>query len=89
MAAKGYPGTYDKGSEIRGLDAARADPGVEIFHAGTSATATRIARRWRPRARRHGAGRHRRRGQARAYAAVDKIDWPEGFCRHDIGSRAT
>jgi phosphoribosylamine--glycine ligase len=88
MATKGYPGAYDKGSEIRGLDAAGADPKVEIFHAGTRRDDTRIladgGRVLGVTARGHTITEAR----TLAYAAIDKIDWPQGFCRHDIGARA-
>ena len=88
MAAKGYPGAYDKGSEIKGLDAAGADPNVEIFHAGTKRDGERIladgGRVLGVTAR----GKSIAEAKSRAYAAIDKIDWPEGFCRHDIGWRA-
>ena len=88
MAAQGYPGTPLKGSVIRGLDRAAAVEGVEIFHAGTArkdgavvATGGRVLN---VTAR----GRDVAEAQARAYRAVDLIDWPEGFCRRDIGWRA-
>jgi phosphoribosylamine--glycine ligase len=88
MAAKGYPGPYAKGSEIKGLDAAGADPQVQIFHAGTRSEGGRIladgGRVLGVTARDHSVEAAR----AHAYAAVDKIDWPEGFCRRDIGWRA-
>jgi phosphoribosylamine--glycine ligase len=88
MAAKGYPGNYAKGTEIKGLDAAGADPDVEIFHAGTKREGPRIladgGRVLGVTAR----GPDIKEAQARAYAAVDKIDWPGGFCRRDIGWRA-
>jgi phosphoribosylamine--glycine ligase len=77
-----------KGSEIKGLYAAGADPDVEIFHAGTRREGARIladgGRVLGVTAR----GRDIRQAQVRAYAAVDKIDWPEGFCRREIGNRA-
>ncbi len=86
---RAIPAPTPKGSEIRGLDAAAALPDVEIFHAGTRREGGRIRRRRRPRARRHRARRRpSREAQARAYEAVDRIDWPEGFCRRDIGWRA-
>jgi phosphoribosylamine--glycine ligase len=89
MAAKGYPGTCDKGSEIKGLDAAAADPNVQIFHAGTKRVGGRIiadgGRVLGVTAR----GDTIAEAKALAYAAIDKIDWPQGFCRHDIGFRAT
>jgi phosphoribosylamine---glycine ligase len=88
MAAKGYPGTYAKGTEIKGLDAAASDPDVEIFHAGTKSEGGRIladgGRVLGVTARGTGIGEAR----SRAYAAIDKIDWPDGFCRRDIGWRA-
>jgi phosphoribosylamine--glycine ligase len=87
MAARGYPGAYQKGSEIRGLKAAAA-PGVQIFHAGTKRDGARIladgGRVLGVTAR----GRDIKQAQSRAYAAVDRIDWKEGFCRRDIGWRA-
>ncbi len=88
MAAKGYPGDYAKGSVINGLDAAAALPGVEIFHAATE----RTDGQWTATGGRvlsvTALGANVAEAQARAYAAVDKIDWPEGFCRRDIGWRA-
>ncbi|MDP2621837.1 MAG: phosphoribosylamine--glycine ligase [Hyphomicrobiales bacterium] len=88
MAANGYPGSYEKGSEIRGLEDAGADPDVMIFHAGTRRSDGRIladgGRVLNVTAR----GRSVAEAQTRAYSAVDKIDWPEGFCRRDIGWRA-
>jgi phosphoribosylamine---glycine ligase len=88
LAAKGYPGKYEKGTEIRSLNAAAADPDVEIFHAGTKRDGKRIladgGRVLGVTAR----GATIAQAQNRAYAAVDKIDWPEGFCRRDIGWRA-
>jgi phosphoribosylamine--glycine ligase len=85
MATKGYPGSYGKGSEIRGLDAAAALPDVEIFHAGTKAEGGKITANGGRVLNVCGIGRTVGEAQARAYAAVDKIDWPEGFCRRDIG----
>jgi phosphoribosylamine--glycine ligase len=88
MATKGYPGSYTKGSEIRQLDAANALEGVTVYHAGTRAEEGKILA--------HGGrvlgvtalGATVEEAQARAYRAVDTIDWPEGFCRRDIGWRA-
>jgi len=89
MAAQGYPGAYAKGDEIRGLDAAAATEGVTLFHAGTKADAEgRIlangGRVLNVTARAPSLAEAR----ARAYAAIDKIDWPGGFCRRDIAWRA-
>ena len=88
MAAKGYPGRYERGSAIRGLDEAGTDPNVEIFHAGTKRAGQRIladgGRVLGVTARGPSIGE----AQSRAYAAIDKIDWPDGFCRGDIGFRA-
>ncbi len=88
MAAEGYPGTPRKGTEIKGLDRAAKVEGVEIFHAGTKRDRTRIladgGRVLNVTAR----GKTVAEAQARAYKAIAEIDWPEGFCRTDIGWRA-
>ena len=89
MAAQGYPGSYAKGDEIGGLEEAASEEGSVVFHAGTKAgdNGAVLANGGRvlnvtakaatiPEA------------QRRAYAAVDRIDWPGGFCRRDIGWRA-
>jgi phosphoribosylamine--glycine ligase len=88
MAAKGYPGGYARGSEIRGLDAAGAVDGVTVFHAGTRAEDGRILANGGRVLGIAALGRGVAEAQARAYQAVDVIDWPEGFCRRDIGWRA-
>jgi phosphoribosylamine---glycine ligase len=88
MAAKGYPCAYENGSEIKGLGQAGADPHVEIFHACTRREGGRIladgGRVLGVTAR----GRDIREAQSRAYAAIDKLLWPGGFYRRDIGWRA-
>ena len=88
MAAKGYPGAYAKGTEIKGLAEAAREPGVQIFHAGTRRDGSRILADGGRVLGVTAKGRDIREAQARAYAAVDKIDWPGGFCRRDIGWRA-
>jgi phosphoribosylamine--glycine ligase len=88
MAAKGYPGDYDKGSEIRGLDAARAVEGVEIFHAGTVQDGPRLLAAGGRVLNVTARGKTVSEAQQRAYRAIAKIDWPGGFCRSDIGWRA-
>jgi phosphoribosylamine---glycine ligase len=88
MATKGYPGAYGKGSEIRGLEDARDVDGVEIFHAGTVLEDGRIRANGGRVLNVTATGRTVAQAQARAYEAIDLIDWPEGFCRRDIGWRA-
>jgi phosphoribosylamine--glycine ligase len=88
MAAKGYPGDFAKGSEIRGLDGARAVPGVEIFHAGTRRDGERLLANGGRVLSVAARGKTVAEAQARAYEAVRSIDWPGGFCRTDIGWRA-
>jgi len=87
MAAKGYPDDPQRGSEIRGLDRAASDPDIKIFHAGTRSDGTRLladgGRVLGVTAR----GADLTLARERAYRAVDRIDWPEGFCRRDIGRR--
>ena len=82
LAARGYPGSYPTGSEIRGLDALAGDPDLLLFHAGTRRDAEgRLLAVT-------GLGPTLAQARDHAYAAVDRIDWPEGFCRRDIGWRA-
>ena len=88
MAAKGYPGNYDRGTEIKNLDAAEKTDGVEIFHAGTKADGARILANGGRVLNVSAKGASVSEAQARAYTAIDKISWPEGFCRRDIGWKA-
>jgi len=88
MAAKGYPGAYQKGTEIKGLDEAAADPDVQFFHAGTKRDGTRIVADGGRVLGVTARGKDIAEAKVRAYAAVDKIDWPGGSCRRDIGWRA-
>ena len=88
MAAKGYPGSYEKGSEIRGLDVAGQLDGVTIFHAGTTREADRLLASGGRVLNITAEGETLTEARNHAYRAVDAIDWPEGFCRHDIGWRA-
>ncbi|MBL8672954.1 MAG: phosphoribosylamine--glycine ligase, partial [Alphaproteobacteria bacterium] len=91
MAAEGYPGTPRGGTAIRGLDraAATSDPAdLSIFHAGTKAAGGQVVANGGRVLGVTALGRTVAEAQARAYKAVDAIDWPEGFCRRDIGWRA-
>ncbi len=88
MAAKGYPGTPQTGGEISNLDEATSDHKVEIFHAGTKAENGKITAAGGRVLNVTALGDSVAEAQARAYKAVDKIDWPDGFCRRDIGWRA-
>jgi phosphoribosylamine--glycine ligase len=88
MAAKGYPGEYARGSVIEGLDDAAKVEGVEIFHAGTKADGDRILANGGRVLDVSAIGKTVREAQARAYEAIARIRWPEGFYRHDIGWRA-
>ena len=88
LAANGYPGEYEKGSVIRGLDALPEDSAHMVFHAGTAlkdgalvATGGRVLAATGRAATLAGA-------HERAYALADAIDWPGGFYRRDIGWRA-
>jgi phosphoribosylamine--glycine ligase len=88
MAAKGYPGDYVKGSVIAGLDEAAKTEGVEIFHAGTRSDGGRILANGGRVLNVTAMGDTVGQAQRRAYQAIDKIQWPEGFCRRDIGWQA-
>jgi len=88
LATKGYPDSYPRGSEIRGLDAAAKVEGVEIFHAGTKADGSRILANGGRVLNVSAMAPSVEEARTRAYRAVDLIDWPEGFCRRDIAWRA-
>ena len=89
MAARGYPEAPERGSEIRGLERAAAVPDVQVFHAGTEADTAGHIRAVGGRVLTVCAtGADLRAAHDAAYAAINAIDWPEGFCRRDIGWRA-
>ena len=88
MAAKGYPGDYRKGTRIDGLDDAVRIDGVEIFHAGTVAKDDAILANGGRVLNVCAMGKTVTEARDRAYQAVDRIKWPDGFCRRDIGSQA-
>jgi phosphoribosylamine---glycine ligase len=89
LASEGYPGSYARGSVINGLVEANNMPGVTVFHAGTDrdsegaivAAGGRVLNVT-------ASGANLEEAISRAYAGVDRIDWPGGFCRRDIGWRA-
>jgi len=89
MAANGYPGSYQKGTPISGFKEANAVDGAYVFHAGTAedefGNVVNVGGRVLGVTAK---GATIAEAQKRAYEAVDKIDWPEGFCRRDIGWRA-
>ena len=76
-----------RGSEIRGLDAAAAVEGVTIFHAGTRIENGRVFADGGRVLNVSASGASLEEARTRAYAAIERIDWPGGFCRHDIGWR--
>jgi len=88
MATRGYPGSYGKGSMIEGIDAAAKVEGVEIFHAGTIVKDGAILANGGRVLNICALGKTVTEAQARAYAAVERIKWPEGFYRRDIGWQA-
>ena len=87
MAARGYPGTPEKGSVIRGVEEAQAD-GVRIFHAGTAINGGALVANGGRVLNVTATGATLAEAREKAYAAIDRIDWPYGFCRRDIGWRA-
>jgi phosphoribosylamine--glycine ligase len=87
MAANGYPDDPLRGTEIRGLDRAGAEPDVKVFHAGTRRDGTRLVADGGRVLGVTAIGPDLAAARDRAYGAVDRIDWPGGFCRRDIGSR--
>jgi phosphoribosylamine--glycine ligase len=83
MAARGYPDAPGQGGEIRGLDRVR-DPQVKIFHAGTRRAGERLLAEGGRVLGVTATGADVAEARRRAYAAIDRIDWPDGFCRRDI-----
>lgn len=88
MAADGYPGEYEIGTLIRGIADAEKLKDVQVFHAGTARKGTEIVSNGGRVLGVTARGADVATAQKQAYAAVDRIDWPEGFCRRDIGWRA-
>jgi phosphoribosylamine--glycine ligase len=88
MAANGYPGDYKKGTRIEGLDDAAKIESVEIFHAGTTAREGAIFANGGRVLNVCAVGKTVTEARSRAYLAVDRIKWPDGFCRRDIASQA-
>ncbi len=88
MASKGYPEAYRKGTEIKALASVASLPDVRVFHAGTKEENGRMLAVGGRVLGITALGSDVLQAQQRAYEAVDKIDWPEGFCRRDIGWRA-
>ena len=87
MAANGYPGAYGKGSEIKGLEKLTTRKDIKVFHAGTELKDGKILANGGRVLGVTALGSTLKEAQKRAYEAVDAIDWPDGFCRRDIGSK--
>jgi phosphoribosylamine---glycine ligase len=88
MVAKGYPGDYKKGSRIDGLDEAAKVEGAEIFHAGTVVKDGAVFANGGRVLNICASGKTVTDAQRRAYQAIDRIHWPDGFCRRDIAWQA-
>lgn len=88
MAANGYPGSYEKNTVIKGVDVADAMDGAQVFHAGTALKDGQLVSVGGRVLGVCAKGDDVARARARAYAAVDAVEWPEGFCRRDIAWRA-
>lgn len=88
MATNGYPGAYAKGSQIRGLEELPEDSRHMVFHAGTAQRDASVIASGGRVLNVTARGETLREARDAAYAMVDRIDWPAGFCRRDIGWRA-
>lgn len=88
LAAQGYPGSYEKGSVIGNLAAIESLEDIQVFHAGTAERNGAIVANGGRVLNITALGNSVYEAQQRAYTAIDRIDWPEGFCRRDIGWRA-
>jgi phosphoribosylamine--glycine ligase len=87
LAAEGYPGAYEKNTEIGNADGLDSD-NVRVFHAGTRREGGRLLANGGRVLNVTAIGETVAEARERAYRAVDAIDWPQGFCRRDIGWRA-
>jgi phosphoribosylamine--glycine ligase len=88
MASKGYPGAYAKGSDIKGIADAETIGGVKVFHAGTAMGGGKLVSAGGRVLNVTARGGSIAEARRRAYEAVARIDWPDGFCRTDIGRAA-
>ena len=88
MAARGYPGTYEKGSVINGLDGMAEDGFHMVFHAGTARESGKFTAAGGRVLNVTARGASLQEAAERAYGMIERIDWPEGFYRRDIGWRA-
>jgi len=88
LAARGYPGPYEKGSVIGGLEALPEDSHRMVFHAGTTQAGGKVTATGGRVLNVTARGDDLRSAREAAYAMIARIDWPEGFCRSDIGWRA-
>ena len=88
MAAEGYPGSYEKGQEINGLDDIPANVDTMVFHAGTKSQDGKILANGGRVLNITTRGDSLEDARDRAYSEIKKIDWPGGFYRKDIGWRA-
>lgn len=88
MAARGYPGPYAKGSVIEGLERMPEDSRHMVFHAGTLSQEGQILANGGRVLNITARGDTLADARNRAYAMIDLLHWPEGFCRSDIGWRA-
>ena len=88
FAANGYPATPATGTEIKGVERAAAMPRVTVYHSGTKRVDGRLVANGGRVLTVTALGATVAEAQKRAYAAIDAIDWPGGFCRRDIGWRA-
>lgn len=88
MAAPGYPGAPELGSEIRGIEAASRLSGIKVHHAGTVREGSRLLAAGGRVLNVTGVGRDLADARARAYRGAKAIDWPEGWFRRDIGLRS-
>ncbi len=88
MAARGYPDSYAKGTEIKNIEEAELPGDVKIFHAGTKEEGGKLVNSGGRVLNVTAIAQDIKGAQEKAYDACEKIDWPEGFCRRDIGWRA-
>jgi phosphoribosylamine--glycine ligase len=88
MASGGYPGKYQKGHPITGIDQADAMEDVKVFHAGTAMQNGKLVNAGGRVLGVTALGESIADAQVRAYQAVDQISWTDAYCRRDIADKA-
>jgi phosphoribosylamine--glycine ligase len=88
MASEGYPGSYEKGKPISGLEEASQLPDVKVFHSGTKLVDGQVVTSGGRVLAVTALGNNIAAAKLQAYTAVKCIRWPGAWCRKDISDKA-